>query len=146
MPGPSWTHHSKAEPAPLAERTGRLIVVVVAIALLTSVAFNVAIVGNLAWLLLAAGLGFFYGFVASVGVVSSALLVLVPLGRHGWSATRVALATVPGWLIAMFLVRVFGSTYAPAAIDFVVTSLLAVVAAAVTGWVVVRWDQQLSKR
>lgn len=146
MPEPSWTYESETTASPtFGDRAIRLIAVVVGLALMGGIAFNVALIGFSPWLLLAIGLGFQYGIVATIGIVGSALGVLIVIGRRRWSTFRVAIATLPGWLIAAYLVRAFGTTWAVGAVDLVVATLIAIVAAAATGWVVANWDQQVSK-
>lgn len=148
MAEPTWTYEPEAAtPAPtFGDHVIRLITVVVGIALVAGVAFNIAVVGVSPWLLLAVGLGLEYGIVAALGIVLSALIVLRLLGRRGWTTWGVAVATLPGWLIAAVLVRVFGASAPVGIVDLVVASLVALAAAIATGWVVANWNQQLSKR
>ena len=146
MPEPSWTSGSEIDPAvTLGDRVIRLMAVVFGIALVSGIAVNVAIMGFSPWLLLGIGLGFTYGIVAAIGIVASALAVLLMIGRRGWTTIRVAISTLPGWVIAAFLVRLCGTTSAVGIVEPVVASLFAVAAAAATGWVVANWSQQLSK-
>jgi hypothetical protein len=121
--------------------TGRFVGAIFLVAVGSAIAFNFALIASLPWWgFLALGLGWFEGLAAAAGVGVSGRLVLALFGTRVWQVWMMAIATLPGWIIAVALVRLYGTSLGEITLADAWGLAVAVVAAVGTGALARCWN------
>jgi hypothetical protein len=114
---------------------------------MVAILFNVALIVAFPWwIFLAAALGWFEGLIAAAGVGVSARLVLRLFDAGMWTAWQIAVATFPGWLVSVVVVRFYGTSIGPPMISDLAGVLVVVLCAVATGVLVRYWNLRVSNR